>query len=65
MDPKCLKPVRGKGPDPKYGAPSIVKSVRMPGTLWDDLCEIALRDDTSANELIVRTMMRKVSRELR
>jgi predicted HicB family RNase H-like nuclease len=62
MDPKRK---RGHGPEPKYGARSEVKAVRVPGGLWDKLQTIAERDGISRNELVARTLIRKAQRELR
>ena len=59
------KPSRGRGPGNKYGAKTIVKSVRMPHTLWGDLVNLSERDGISMNEIVVKTLMRKVARELK
>ena len=62
---KQAKKERGRGPAPKYGAKTIVKSVRMPSTLWDRLGDLADKAGVSRNEIIVRTMVRKADRGLR
>lgn len=59
------KRVRGCGPPPKYGSKSVVKAVRVPGQLWDQLDKKAKRTGVSRNELIVRTMQRSLAREPR
>ena len=56
---------RGCGPPPKYGVKSVVKSVRVPGDLWESLGTVAEREGTTRNQIIVETMQRKVKRELR
>lgn len=58
------KPLRGRGPAPKYGSKSIVKSVRMPAELWENLGILADRWETSRNEIIVRTLLRKTHRDI-
>lgn len=53
------------GPKLKWGIATSVKSVRSPVDLWDDLATLAERAGITRNEFIVRTMKRKVNRELR
>lgn len=64
MDPRALKPIRGRGPKPKYGTKSVVRSIRTPEKLWDQLEELAKANGMTRNELVVRTMQRKVKRDL-
>lgn len=65
MDSKALdRPTRGRGPAPKYGNPTFVKSIRTPEVLWDQIGELADRHGITRNELIVQTMQRKVKRDL-
>ena len=56
------KPRRGAGPAPKYGTKSVVKAVRTPAPLWEQLDTLARKKGITRNELVVQTLRRTVAR---